>query len=129
MSEIAPVVLRAASAAVFIVSGYGKLLKGIGGFSQSIAELGFPAPQVFAVAAVLAELVGGVFIAVGLFTRYTALIQAFVMVVAIYFHVHRGDGFSGGWNFAFVMLMTSLALVILGPGKPSVDKNLIKKDC
>lgn len=127
-TDLVGLFLRAANAAVFIMHGYGKLFGGTGRFSQTVAGLGLPAPVVFAVAVALIEFVGGIFVALGLMTRWVALLQAVVMGVGIYHHTSRNDPFIGGWELAFVMLMTSLGLVFLGPGRPSFDRNVLKRE-
>ncbi|CUU05688.1 putative oxidoreductase [Candidatus Thermokryptus mobilis] len=53
-------------------------------FIQTVANLGFPAPVVFASLSALAEFVGGLLLAVGLFTRYVSAFIAINMAVAVY---------------------------------------------
>ena len=101
---------------------------GVDRFSQTVGGIGLPVPYAFALAAAAVEFLGGIFVALGLLTRWTALLQAVVMGVAVYYHVHKGDPFAGGWEFPFAMLMISLALVVVGPGPASFDRNVIKRD-
>jgi len=49
---------------------------------QGVANLGFPAPALFAWAAALAEFLGGLLVFLGLGTRVAAAFAAFTMVVA-----------------------------------------------
>ena len=51
-------------------------------FIEDVGNLGFPFPVVFAWAAVLAEVVGGLLLALGLFTRPAALSIVATMLVA-----------------------------------------------
>lgn len=93
---------------------------------------GYPAPSEFGIAPLLSlmglagilELVGGILLTVGLFTRSVAFILSGMMAVA-YFMVHAPIGFYPILNhgelallFCFVFLMLSVS----GPGKWSVDQ-------
>lgn len=73
---------------------------------------------------VFAELVCGLCVMLGLFTRVTALILAFTMAVA--FWVGHGAKLSGqgSGEMAFIFLGAYLALFFAGAGKYSVDANL-----
>src|SRR5687767_9263921 len=59
-------------------------------FIGFVASLGFPFATFFATCAALAESVGALFLAVGLFTRYSSIALAFTMLVAVYHHA-RSD--------------------------------------
>lgn len=93
---------------------------------------GYPAPSEFGIAPLLSlmglagilELVGGLLLTVGLFTRSIAFVLSGMMAVA-YFMVHAPIGFYPILNhgelallFCFVFLMLSVS----GPGKWSVDQ-------
>lgn len=84
-----------------------------------VTGLGFPMPVVFAWAAGLAELLGGIFLAVGFMTRPAALFMAFTMAVAA-FGVHMADP----WDVKELSLLyfgISLIFVTRGSGKFSID--------
>jgi putative oxidoreductase len=107
------------------------LAHGMGKFPMSdmmvdgVRALGFPMPEVFAYAAALAELVGGLLIAVGLLTRPAAIGLAFTMAVAA-FGAHAADPFQVK-EMAFLYLFVSLFFAFYGPGRLSVDFFLNKK--
>ncbi|MEM6326570.1 MAG: DoxX family protein [Bacteroidota bacterium] len=92
------------------------------GFINATANLGFPLPELFAWAAALAEFGGGLLIAVGLLTRPAAAALAFTMAVA-FFGAHGGDPF-GERELAFVFGIASVALMISGAGRLSLDRLL-----
>ena len=78
-----PVLIRAALGIVFLVSGLGKVLRvgprstgGVAGFAGFSTEVGVPAPEPFAWLVGLLELVGGLLLLIGLFTRYVAALLA-----------------------------------------------------
>ena len=123
--------VRLAVGIVFLVHGVGKLFNvgptamGISGFAGFLTSLGVPAASVAAVLVALVETVGGLLILIGLWTRVAALLLAVNMVVAILL-VHISKGFSaagGGYEFALVLFLSSVALVLGGAGeKWAVDK-------
>ena len=66
---------------------------------------------------------------IGLFTRFGAFLTAIVSLVAM-LSVHISKGFfmaTGGYEFTLVLLAASLAVLIEGAGKCSVDKMISKK--
>ena len=58
------------------------------GFVAGVGRLGFPAPLLFAWAAAIAELAGGLLVAFGLFTRIAAALAAATMGVAAFLRHH-----------------------------------------
>ena len=69
---------------------------------------------------VFAEFFCAAFIILGLFTRLAAIPLVFAMGVAL-FSAHKGDFFGQGEN-AGLYLVCFLAILILGPGKVSLDR-------
>jgi putative oxidoreductase len=90
-----------------------------------VAALGFPIPTVFAWLAALSEFFGGLFIAIGLFTRYAASFLGFTMFVAA-FLAHAQDPFQNK-EMALLYLVSCLLLIFSGAGKYSLDHSLRKK--
>jgi putative oxidoreductase len=72
---------RLALAAIFLVSGFGKLTN-LAGFVQYLAAQGVPAPWALGVVAACVEFFGGLAIAVGFRARWAALLMAAFTVVA-----------------------------------------------
>ena len=95
--------------------------------------LSFPAPFGFMRPAwlwmgmaALAELVGGLLVLLGLLTRAGAFFLAITMLVAM-FGVHWSGGFflsNRGIEYTVALLGMSLALLIVGGGRLSVDEKL-----
>ena len=92
---------------------------------SGVAAIGFPVPVLFAWAAALSELVGGILIAVGLFTRISSLSLGFTMIIAA-FVVHAADPFQVK-EMALLYLASCVLLIFTGAGKYSLDKLLRKK--
>ena len=78
---VALLVGRLLLAAIFLVSGFGKLTN-LGGFVQYLAAQGVPAPWALGVVAACVEFFGGLAIAVGFRARWAALLMAAFTVVA-----------------------------------------------
>ena len=85
--NLALFLLRLSGLYLALGHGWGKisgLLAGTSKFPDGLTEMGFPMPLVFAWIAALTEVVGGLFIATGLFTRVAALFAGFTMFVAAF---------------------------------------------
>lgn len=89
---------------------------------QGVTGLGFPLPLLFAWSAGLTELIGGFCIAIGLATRLSSLLMVITMAVA-FFLAHGNDPFQVK-ELSFVYLFCSLAILMMGPGKWSVDSRI-----
>ncbi|CAN5219746.1 DoxX family protein [soil metagenome] len=103
-------------------------LNDIGAIAGWFESMGMPMPTLNAYMATFTEVAGVVLLALGLATRFITIPLIIVMLVAI-ITVHWGNGFDAGDNgfeiplYYIIMLFT---LLILGPGKISLDA-LIKK--
>ena len=135
----APVPLRLSLGVIFFAHGAQKVLVWFGGYGWSgtmqffTQTLHIPAPV--AVLVFLAEFLGGIALLVGGFTRWVALLLAGEMFVAALL-IHLRNGFFLNWTNApnaghgieynVVLVGATLALVITGGGKFSLD-NALKK--
>ncbi len=87
---------------------------------QGVEGMGFPLPLAFAWAAALSEFVGGLLIAMGLFTRAATLFLGFTMAVAV-FIVHNADAFNVK-ELGVLYLASCVLLFFTGAGQYSVDR-------
>ncbi len=126
LPDLALFLLRLSAAAMLIayhgfgkISGaYANLVHGHNwGFTGFVASLGFPLARLLAVCAALAEVVGGVLLAAGLWTRYASPLVAFTMMVAVYYHISTGTGF----ELAGLYFLIALTFVFVHPGRISLD--------
>lgn len=101
---------------------------GLEGFSGFLRSLDVPLPSLSALLAALAEFLGGILIALGLFTRVSALAFGFTMLVAIVL-VHPGafSAANNGMEFPLTLLVLSLTLFLAGPGRFTVARFVTRK--
>lgn len=126
---LAALVGRVLLAAIFIISGFGK----IGGFEGTvgyIASKGLPMPQLVAIGTIVLELGGGILLAIGYKARWAALaIGAFTLLAAVLFHnfwaVEAAQKMAQQINFLKNIAITGGMLMVFafGPGRYSVDKS------
>jgi putative oxidoreductase len=97
---------------------------GIEGFSQMLSSLGFSPATPLAYIVAYFELIGGILLILGLFTRVASIVLILVMLVAI-IKVHLSNGFfamSGGFEYNFIIICACASLLISGPGHLSIHK-------
>jgi putative oxidoreductase len=114
-------ILRIAVATIFIRHGAQKLfLSGFAGVAGAFTHMGVPVPGLMGPFIALLEFFGGIALLLGLLTRLVALGLAFDMLGAIVL-VKLAGGFSK-YEFEFLLLGSSLALVLTGAGRFSIDE-------
>lgn len=125
---LGPLVARIVVGEVFLVSGWVKL-QNLPQMIERFAGWGIPFPQVMTPLASAVELVGGLLLLVGLFTRLAAVPLAFVMVVAIaavlWPDVDSLDTLLGFSESAYLAIFLWLAAA--GPGAASIDHVLQRR--
>jgi putative oxidoreductase len=125
--------LRIALGAILIPHGCQKLFGWFGGmgftkFSALFDQIGYR-PGAFWVAVVaLTELVGGLMLVFGFFTRFAALAVAIFMINAVWFTSAKGFFWTqGGSEFSILLLVVALVFLIRGGGDYSIDKAMNKE--
>jgi uncharacterized membrane protein YphA (DoxX/SURF4 family) len=137
-SALAILILRLFLGIIFVVHGWAKVdprskMGGMAGWGKILEQMRIPAAGFFGYLNPLWELVGGALMIAGLLTRFWAAGFVVIMLVAIFrAKIPRGVAFwprqpgqGGGWEFDFLILGVSLALVILGSGTLSLDHFLV----
>jgi putative oxidoreductase len=125
---LVPLAGRILMSAIFLNAGIRKLL-GFAGTVGYFTKLGFPAPEAFAVLAIIIEIGGSILLIIGWKTRWVAwLLALFVLIAAL--AAHRFWQFDAA-QYANQMnhFMKNLAIIggllfvaTFGPGSASVDK-------
>lgn len=138
--DLGLLILRLMGLGLAVVHGWPKLVSlqaGVSRFPEALASMGFPAPTVFAWLAALAEVVGGLGVALGLGTRIAAGLAAVTMLVAAFVRHHAHDlllvklGLRtaneetlqawGSPELALVYLVAMITVGLIGPGRLSLD--------
>ncbi len=127
-AEIGLTILRlGAGLGLALGHGFRKMPPG-GDFIDGIGEMGFPVPFIFAWLAALSESIGGLLLAIGLFTRPAALFIVITMGVAAFVQ-HANDPLfipdagpqEGSMQLALMFLIIALAFLLAGSGRFSID--------
>ena len=126
--DLGLLILRVGLGIMFIVAhGLPKLLAGperwtgVGGAMKRVG-IEF-APALWGFLAGATELVGGILLILGVFVRPAAGGLVFVMVIATMTVLARGEGLQGANAQPLQVGVACLALVFLGAGKYSLDRN------
>ena len=94
-------------------------------FVGVVAEIGFPSPDTFAWVAGVAEVAGGLLLAIGLMTRPASVLIAITMLIAAFLG-ERGNPF-GDREPALLFAAIAIYFVLAGPGRYSVDGWLLAR--
>jgi putative oxidoreductase len=137
-ADLAATIARLALGVMILPHGLQKTLGWLGGYGFSGTMQFFTEtmgiPWIFALAAILAESVGGLMLILGLGARLaSALVGITLFVAALTSHVQHGFfmnwfGQQKGEGIEFFILALGLALIVVlkGAGKFSVDRTLLK---
>lgn len=145
--DLALLILRLSGLLLAFGHGWSKmaaLTTGNGDWVVGVASgLGFPMPVVFAWALAIAEFVGGICVALGLFARPFAFLGACAMFTAAFLR-HRALMHFLAWlgmsspteeqvraagdpERALLFLLVNLAILVMGPGAYSLDRWLSRR--
>ncbi|MGH3431896.1 MAG: DoxX family protein [Thermocrispum sp.] len=121
-----PVIARVAVGAMMFVHGLDKLTGGVDGFAGGLAGMGVPGAPFFAWVVTLLELVGGLMLVAGLLSRLIAAAMTIELIFAIILvtgakGLIAGQGEGVGFERDVAYIVCFLVVVLLGPGRPSLD--------
>ena len=124
-------VLRIFVGIIFAAHGSQKLFGwfgggGLAGTAQWMESIGLAPGTLMAVLAGGTEFLGGLALIVGLLARPAALGLSFTLLVAIFsVHIHNGLFMANnGYEFALALLGGTIAVLIEGAGKLSLDRGI-----
>ena len=114
--------LRSAIGVIFIAHGVGKFDPG---FANFLPNMGLPPEMQIPIA--LAEVVPGILLIIGVFSRFSASLLSIIMVGAI-FHVRGAQSLTGdgGVELDLILLAASLVIIVAGPGRISLSQAIKK---
>jgi putative oxidoreductase len=129
-NPIVPLVGRILVSLVFLVVGIRSMM-GFAGTIAYFAKLGFPAPEVMAVIAIIIEISGSILLIVGWRTRWAAWLLALFVVIAA-FAAHRFWELTDPGQYVNQLnhFLKNLSIIggllyvaTFGPGSASIDKS------
>jgi len=125
--------MRIAAGIVFTAHGLQKFQNGLDGFAGFLGQLAIPFPEFFAWVVASVELVGGIFLILGIFSRLSASLIAVIMVMAILkvksaVGLIAASGGGPGAELDLSLLAIVLAITLMGPGCYSLEKKYFGKE-
>ena len=133
LQELVYPLIRVTSGVFFTMHGGQKLFGWLGGdinrVAGGFAKFGLEPALPLAYLVGVVEFFGGLCIALGLFTRFWAAGCVILLAVAV-FRVHLDNGFfwtQGGFEYPLMWMLISIAIVIRGGGRYSLDRRLPKE--
>ena len=125
LAGAAPVLIRLIVGGMMLAHGLDKFNSGPANFGQFLEQqVGLPAGVLLGWAVTLLELVGGAMLIIGLLSRLVALLMTIELIGAIAF-VTGSNGLIGAEGVGFerdlAYIAGFIAVLLLGPGKPSLD--------
>ena len=121
--------IRCACGVILAVHGWGKITRGIEPSAALLAKLGYSSPTALVYFLIFVELVGGLAIVAGLFTRFFAAAVTIEMAVIVFAH-YLPNGFSWlnrGYEYTLLWGLVALAILWRGGGPYSLDRRIGKE--
>lgn len=139
-ADVGLLILRIGLGLLFLFYGSQKMFGVLGGrgySSQIDAFIGQGFPPLLAHLAILTEFLGGLMLLVGFVTPLAALGLTVMMTVATWKHMSQPDAWNllvtsgqGGdisrFFYTFMLAVACLALLVMGPGKISLDSKFFR---
>jgi putative oxidoreductase len=116
--------IRIMTGLTFIVHGVPKFFDVSGGYAF-FQSVNLPSELFIPIA--LLEVIGGLAILLGVLTRIASAILMIEMIGAI-LAVKLSKGFIGGYEFELLLTSICITLVIMGPGKISIENYILKRE-
>ena len=122
LADIAFMGMRSALGVIFILNGINKTNPG---FVNALENMGLPPELQFPI--VLAELIPGILLIIGILSRISASLLSIIMLGAI-FYVKGAASITGqgGTQIDLIILASCLVLIVMGPGRVSLA-HIVKK--
>ena len=128
LAGLVPVIIRVIVGFLMLAHGVDKLsggVAGIAGFGEFLSSAGLPAGLLLAWFVTLLELLGGVMLILGLLSRVIAGLMTVELLVAIALVTGANGLISGdqgvGYERDLAYIAGFLVVLLLGPGRPSLD--------
>ena len=116
--------IRIVAGITFVAHGLPKF-ENIAGTQGFFGSIGLPPELALPVG--LLEVIGGIFLLVGVVTRISAALLIIDMIGAIVL-VRLPDGFVDGYELESLLIAISVSLLITGPGRISVEWDILERE-
>ena len=121
-------IIRLTAGLMLIPHGWPKLMAGIGPVAaNALTKRGIAPAEPLAVILIAIETLGGLCIALGLFTRFWAAAATIEMCVIVYHHLPKFGWTERGYEYPLMWGLVMLAIALRGGGPYSLDR-LLKKE-
>ena len=128
-TAVVTVIMRVVLGIIFVFHGVAKFQMGLGNVEAWFVSIGIPGGLAYLVAAL--ELVGGLLLIAGLFTRYVSALFVVMLAGAILTAKLSagllGDGQSAGYELDLGFLLIALYLAVEGGRAFSIDRLIMGK--
>lgn len=120
--------IRVGIGLIFVIHGWGKISdpQVWHWMGSQMAHLGISFwPTFWGFLAASAEFFGGLCLIFGIGTRFASAALAFVMLIALFYHLSEGHDFKR-YSHALSLLIVFIGLAVAGPGRYALDNKLFK---
>jgi putative oxidoreductase len=122
-------IIRVILGILFLAHGISKFQMGLGNVAAWFGGMG--APGFLAYIAALLELIGGILLIIGLFTRYVSVLFIIMLIGAIVMMKLSagllGNGQMAGYELELVYMMVAIFLSVSDPTPLSIDQAFLRK--
>ena len=119
-----PLPIRILAGITFIIHGLPKL-SNVAGSEVFFGKMGLPTDLAMLIG--LLKVIGGVALIVAILTKIASILFIIEMLGATIV-AKLPKGFVGGYEFDLLLMSISIKLLVTGPGRASVEWNLIKRE-
>ena len=110
---------------MLIPHGWPKLMMGINATANmALVKRGIAPAEPLAVALIAIETLGGLCIALGLFTRFWAAAATIEMSIIVYHHLPKFGWSQGGYEYPLMWGLLMFAVALRGGGPYSLDRRI-----
>jgi putative oxidoreductase len=119
-----PLPIRILAGILFIVHGLPKF-EDIISTQDFFGSVGIPPELVVPIG--LLEVIGGIFLLVGVVTRITAALFIIEMI-SVTLIVKLSKGFVGGYELELLLVAIGISLLLTGPGRISIEWDVLRRE-
>jgi len=120
--------IRLTAGLIIIPHGWPKLMMGVTKTAEmALIKRGIQPAEPLAVALITLETLGGLCVALGLFTRFWAAAITIEMMVIVYHHLPKFGWTGPGYEYPLFWALVMLAIALRGGGPYSLDRRIGKE--